>query len=102
MLACPVSRDMALGVVLRGGRVGVVGAGTHREEAVVCLVGAVEQCREGMEDTFLVETLVLWKSCRAACNGPYKADRVACLEGMASAFPEGAVREEQVAMEEVQ
>lgn len=102
MLACPVSRDTALGVVLRGGLVGVVGVGTYQEEAVACLVQAVGQCREGMGDTFQAGTLVLWKSYRAACSEPYMADPVACLGGMASAFLEAVVREERAEMEEVQ
>ena len=102
VLACPVSLDTASSVVLRGGVVGVVEVGTYQEEAVACLVGAVEQHREGMEDTFRVETSVLWVSCRAACSGPCKADPVACLEGMALAFLEGLVTEDRAEMGEVQ
>lgn len=56
VLAFPVNRDTASGVVLRGGLVGAVVACTYQEEAVACLVGAVEQCREGKEDTFQVGT----------------------------------------------
>lgn len=54
--AFPANRDTALGVVLRGGLVEAVGACTCQEEAVACLVGAVEQCREGKGDTFQVGT----------------------------------------------
>lgn len=78
VLACPVSLDMALGVVLRGGLVGVVGVGTFLEEAAASPVGAVEPCQEGMEDRSQVETSVAWVSCRAACSGPCMADLVAC------------------------
>ena len=55
-LAFPANRDTASGVVLRGGLVGAVGTYTYQEEAVARLVGAVEQCREGKEDTFQVQT----------------------------------------------
>jgi hypothetical protein len=85
VLAFPVSRDKALGVMLHGMLVEVMGAGTILEEGAASLVGA-EPCREGMEDTFQVETSVAWVSCRVACSGPCTVDLVACLEGMTSAF----------------
>jgi len=101
VLAFPVSQGKALGVGLRGRRVEVMEAGTSLEEAAAS-PGAVEPCREGMEDTFRVGTSVAWASCRAACSGPCMVDRVACLEGMTSAFLAGVVTEDRAEMEEVQ
>ena len=56
VLACPVNQDTALGVVLHGRVVEVIGAGISLEEGAASLVGAVEPCREGTEDTSQVET----------------------------------------------
>ena len=92
VLACPVSQDTALGVVLHGGVVEVVGAGIFLEEAAASLVGAVEPCREGTADTSQVETSVAWSSYRPACSGPCMAGPVACSEGMGSAFLAWVVR----------
>lgn len=97
MLAYPVSQGMALGVVLRAGLVEVVGEDTSPQGAV-----AVGPCREGTENTSQVETSVAWVSYRAACSGPCMADRVACSEGMASAFLAGVVTEDRAEIEEDQ
>jgi hypothetical protein len=100
--ACPVDQDTALGVVLRGRLVEVVGTSTSPEEAVAGLVEALGSHREGMEGTFQVETSVAWVSCQAACSEPCMAGLVACSEGMASASLAGVVTEDQAEMEEVQ
>ncbi len=102
VLACPVIQDTALGVVLHGGLIGVVGAGIFLEEAAAHLVGAVEQCREGTDDTCQVGTSVAWASCRPACSGPCMAALVACSEGMGSAFLAGVVRWDRAEMEVAQ